>query len=75
MLYSVKQLAKILNVSEKSVYRDVKNGRIEHFRIRNRIRVDDRQLNTYLENQKKRESSTYVPPPRNRSAKLKHLNL
>ena len=47
-LYTVKDLAKLLKVSEKTVYRLVKDEEIKSIRIYASIRIPSRALEDYL---------------------------
>ncbi|MCA9211924.1 MAG: helix-turn-helix domain-containing protein [Planctomycetales bacterium] len=74
MMYTVSQVAEKLNVSPKTVYALLRQG-LEHYRVGNAIRIDDRQIQMYLDAQKIREDSAPTPPPRKQAPKLKHLRI
>ena len=48
-VYTVHEIAKILHVSDKTVYRIVKSGDIHATRVRNQIRITSASLEAYLQ--------------------------
>lgn len=48
-VYTVSQIAKMLNLSDDTVYRQIKAGLIDAFRIGKGIRVKQTALDTYLD--------------------------
>jgi len=47
-LLSVRQVAALLGVCAATVYRMCEQGELEHFRVRNAIRVDPRAVKRFL---------------------------
>jgi excisionase family DNA binding protein len=47
-LYTVMQVAKILNIGKNTAYELVNNGEINFFRINNRIRISADQISEFL---------------------------
>ena len=47
-VYTVEEVASILRVSTKTVYRVVKSGDISAIRVRGQIRITSTALNNYL---------------------------
>ena len=48
-VYTVQEIASILKISEKTVYRLVKNGELPILRVRRRIRITSKALEQFLE--------------------------
>jgi len=48
-VYTVSEVAKILKVSEKTVYREVKEGNLKAVKVRGSIRVSESYLKDYME--------------------------
>lgn len=48
-VYTVEEVASILRVSTKTVYRLIKSGDIPAIRVRGQIRITNTALNNYLE--------------------------
>ena len=49
MMFTVKQVAKQLNLSIGAVYKAIQNGSLEHFRFGSAIRITQEQLTEYLD--------------------------
>jgi excisionase family DNA binding protein len=48
-VYTIQEIASILKISEKTVYRLVKNGELPILRVRRRIRITSKALEQFLE--------------------------
>ena len=73
-MYTIKQAASRLNVSVKTVYRLCQGG-LEHYRLGGAIRIDEAQIQRYLEKNRRAECTEpqfLRRPPR---IQLRHLRL
>lgn len=68
---TIRQVATILNVSEKFVYSICKKGLLESFKVGNRIRVPKEGLQRYLHANKNGVSHLPVTTPRTQLKRLR----
>jgi putative molybdopterin biosynthesis protein len=54
--YSLEQVAKMLQVSERTVMREIKAGKLEAFKVGKSLRFTPEAVRTYVENQKVKPS-------------------
>jgi len=62
-LFTIREVAKYLKISESSLYRYVESGRLPHIKIGSNIRLSKNHITTFLERnfQSKRITTTYSP--------------
>lgn len=52
-LYTTSQVAKILNVSDRTIRQMCYDNDIEHLRVRNQLRISEEALKSYIESNTK----------------------
>ena len=75
-VFSVKDIARRLNMSKEFVYREVASGKLEFYSIggsdhqRGRIRISEQQFQDYLFNRKGKQANRFVMPCTSNAARF-----